>query len=164
MKRALVVCVAIMMAVAAGVAAQEDEDKDKDKVQDKEKNAVRMLRLINNAELSYALTYKDQGFACSLKQLGPANANKPSADTAGYISPELASGKSQGYSFKLNCPEGDKPYIRVTIEAVPDDKGEGARAFCSDMYVSLGKVVGGVMNESKDGKGDTCLIKGAPLR
>jgi hypothetical protein len=160
MKRTVLVCVALMTVMVSAVAAQEDEDKDK--VQDKEKNAVRMVRLLNNAELSYALTNKAEGFACSLKQLGPAGANAPTA--AGFVSAELASGKSEGYSFKLNCAEGEKPYIRVTIEAVPDETKEGARAFCSDMYVSMGKVTGGVINGAKDGKGETCLVKGAPLR
>ena len=161
MKRVLLMCLAIMAAVAVA-AAQQDEDKDK--VQDKEKNAVRMVRSLNTAQLSYALTYKSEGFACSLRQLGPAGANAPSESAAGFIPAGLASGKSEGYSFSLNCAEGEKPYIRVTMAAVPDDAKEGARAFCSDMYVSMGKVIGGVINASKDGKAETCLIKGAPLR
>jgi hypothetical protein len=164
MNRMLVLCVAMMTVMAAGVAAQQDEDKDKDKVQDHEKNAVRMVRLLNNAELSYALTYKDEGFACTLKQLGPAAPGGGTATAAGFISAELASGKSEEYSFRLNCAEGEKPFIRVTIAAIAEDAKEGARAFCSDMYVSMGKVTGGVINASQDGKAETCLMKGAPLR
>jgi len=160
MKRALFVCLALLMAVSV-VLAQDEEDNER---QTEEKNAVRMLRLLNNAELSYAMTYKEEGFACTLKQLGPAGTESPSARAAGFIAPELASGKSEKYSFHLHCAEGEKPYIRVTITAVPDDVKAGERAFCSDMYVSMGKVTGGIINASKDGKASTCLIQGAPLR
>jgi hypothetical protein len=148
------VCVVLMLCFAVGAFA-EDEDKDKKKGPD-EPSAARTIRQLNNAQMAYANAHKDEGFACTIKQL---------ADVSGAALPaELGSGKFRGYHFKLNCAEGDKPYIRVTMVALPVDTHEGARSFCSDMYVSMGKVIGGVINAAKDGKEVTCLVKGAPVR
>ena len=159
MNRLGLLCVALILALVSGIAAQEDEDKDKKNGPD-EANAVRMIRQLNNAQMSYANAHKDEGFACTLKQL----AAEPTGPAAAGFPAELVSGKVKGYRFKINCAEGDRPYIRATMVAVPVDTHEGARAFCSDMYVSMGKVIGGVISGAKDGKEATCLIKGAPIR
>jgi len=156
MKRFGFACVALILCVVLGAVA-EDEDKDKDKKNGPDEAvAARTIRQLNNAQMVYANAHADEGFACTLKQLGAATEN--------VVTPELASGKMKGYRFNINCAEGDKPYTRVTMVAVPIDAHEHARSFCSDMYVSMGKVVGGVINAAKDGKDVTCLVKGAPVR
>lgn len=67
------------------------------------------------------------------------------------------------YSFTLNCGGDEKPFIRVTIHAAPDDPAPGAPAFCSDLYLGMGKLMGGLINSVKDGKAESCVIKGIPL-
>ena len=153
MKRFGFACVALMLCVALGAVA-EDEDKDKKNGPD-EAAAARAIRQLNTAQMAYANAHPAEGFACQIKQLADSGAAMPA---------EVATGKMKGYRFTINCAEGEKPYIRATMVAVPIDTHEHARSFCSDMYVSMGKVVGGVINAAKDGKEVTCLVKGAPVR
>jgi hypothetical protein len=93
-------------------------------------------------------------FACTLSEL----------QSAGLINPVLASGRTNGYAFVLNCGGEHPPYTRVTVQGVPNGPDSGNRAFCSDLYVGEGKIIGGIINLSNDGEADTCFIKGAPLR
>jgi hypothetical protein len=40
----------------------------------------------------------------------------------------------------------------------------GARAWCSEQWVAMGKIQGGLISYAKDGKADTCFMKGTPLK
>ena len=128
-----------------------------------ERRAVGFMRTMNTAESAYSALYPEQGFACALSQLGPAPAGKESPAAANMIDSSFASGKAAGYTFTLNCGGDEKPFTRITTQAAPDDPSSGARAFCSDLYLDKGKGVGGIINSAKDGKAETCVIKGIPL-
>jgi hypothetical protein len=70
------------------------------------------LRTFNRVQVEYGLYGK--GFACRLEQLGPPlNGAKPSAQAAGLIDEELASGKFAGYQIQLNCTPDDYQVILV---------------------------------------------------
>lgn len=155
---ALCLCLA-----GAVVAAQLDTSGTDDKPNDA--RAVGMVRTLNTAEAYYANHYPEVGFACTLAQMGEDGSGKPSAEAAGLIARELVSGHVAGYNMAVNCGADDqKPYSRVTIYAAPVNPNTGSRAFCSELTMPMGKMQGGLISYAKDGKAETCFIKGTPLR
>ena len=58
------------------------------------------LMIINSAQVIYARTHPDKGFASSLAELGPS----PGAE---LIDPVLASGKKSGYVYVLTAMPAD---------------------------------------------------------
>jgi type IV pilus assembly protein PilA len=146
------------------VAAQSGAGTDD---QPSESSAVGSVRTLNTAEVTYAASFKDEGFACTLSQLGedPSGAKGSTAQFAGFITANLASGHKAGYNFAVNCgAEEQKPFPRVTIYAVPVNPGTGARAFCSELHGTADKIQGGIIYWSRDGKADSCFIKGTSLK
>ncbi|HEU5234883.1 MAG TPA: hypothetical protein VFU50_18645 [Terriglobales bacterium] len=137
---------AVLLLVIA-VSAQQNRNLN-------EANAVGSVRVLNTAEATYANRHPQEGFACTLSQLA----------SAGLINAALASGRTNGYRFSLNCGGAQRPYVRVTVQSLPNGSRSGVRAFCSDLYLSNGKIVGGAINVSNDGRADTCFIKGEPLQ
>ncbi len=136
--------------------------------------AVGRIRTLNTAEITYAQFFK-QGFACTLAQLGPArNGNpatdKPTPEAGNLVDSDLAAGRYHGYHFTVRCPDDHTPPDQVRVEAIPDDAGSGARAFCSEVHgsesnsKSSGGIGGGLIWYAKDGKAETCWINGIPLR
>lgn len=92
-----------------------------------ESSAVASLRTIVTAELSYALTYPDTGYATTLDALGPA-VDKPTSDAAGLIDKTLVSRHKSGYDFTLTA---DKDGFK--IQADPTERSlTGFRSFCAD--------------------------------
>lgn len=107
-----------------GVAYAANEDVDANQ------NILRALRTFNKAQMEYRLYGK--GFACRLEQLGPPqNGGMPSAQAAGLIDKELASGKFAGYQIQLNCTPDDYQVIAVPAS-------DGVRAvWCVDKSAVL---------------------------
>lgn len=136
---------AVVLLVIA-VSAQQNRDIN-------ESRAVSSVAMLNTAQARYATSHPQEGFACTLAQLG----------SAGLINSALARGRTYGYTFRMNCGGEQSPHMRVTVQGVPNSLGSGVRAFCSDLYLSKGKILGGFINLSNDGKADTCFIKGEPL-
>jgi type IV pilus assembly protein PilA len=99
-----------------------------------EASAVNTLKFINTEEQSYAFTYPERGFACSLSALaGSAQNGPPTADAAQLIQPDLASGHKSGYAFALGCTKEKNQAISYKLTAVPDAVGHtGNRGFCTD--------------------------------
>ncbi len=63
--------------------------------------AVGAVRAINNAQVTYAVTYPNVGFTCSLTDLDGSDSGKqPSEHGAMLIDEKLASGKKDGYIFE----------------------------------------------------------------
>ena len=156
----LVFALCVVAAIAAQVSVGTDD-------QPSESSAVGSVRTLNTAEFTFANSFKDEGFACTLAQLGedPSGVKGSTAQFAGYITKDLASGHKAGYNFAVNCgAEEHQPFPRVTIYAVPVNPSTGARAFCSELYRSMDKLQGGVIYWSKDGKADSCFIKGTSLK
>jgi hypothetical protein len=121
-----------------------------------ESSAVGAVRTLNTAEVTYAVSYPNVGFTCSLTDLdGSESSKQPSERAAMLIDENLASGRKSGYIFQLSgCGEA-VPAVAYKVTAVPEQSGPGLRAFCSDES--------GVIRFSDDGKAETCLASGQPL-
>jgi hypothetical protein len=117
-----------------------------------ESPAVGNMRTINTAEVTYATTYPDIGFA-DLRVLGGIGGS--SAASAGLIDDVLANGRKSGYVFTVKAGAGtpSKTYIST---ARPEHAGAGGRAFCSDES--------GVIRYVEDGDAEHCVVSGVPLR
>jgi len=110
---------------------------------DDNQRILRALRSFNKAEALYQIYGK--GFACGLEQLGPPpNGAKPSAQAAGVINQELASGEFAAYHIRLNCTPGDYQVI-----AIPTSESAGA-VWCVDKSAVL----------RTSGSADTCISEG----
>lgn len=104
-----------------------------------ETSAIQSVRTIVQAELQYNSMYPQNGFACSLTQLGgDPKSGAPSAQSAQLIPPDLATGSKGGYAFALaNCNKvtvnNQDMYTSYEVTAVPLSVGKsGDRGFCSD--------------------------------
>ena len=166
MKTYMVVAAALLLG-AALVVAQTDTPGDDE--HPNESRAVGIMRTLNTAQAYYTNHYPDVGFACTLAQLGEGGAGKPSPEAAGLITKELVSGHVAGYKLAVNCAEDDqKPYARVTMYAVPANPSSGARAFCTEQHrggsSGPNHYEGGIILYSKDGRAETCFMKGTPLK
>lgn len=122
-----------------------------------EASAVRSIRTINTAQVTYATTYPEIGFTCSLSDLGGEGPNQESSPRgAMLIDGGLASGRKSGYIFAVSGCAGS-PTGTYQVTAVPEVFGQtGTRAFCSDDS--------GVIRFSVDGKAESCLTLGKPLQ
>lgn len=111
-------------------------------------------RFIVNAEVTYAATYPDRGFTCSLSDLGGKGSEQVSSKRAGLIDDDLASGTKNGYVFALTgCDSSPATHFKVAAE--PATRTPGMRAFCA--------AEDGVLKASDDGKATTCLASGKPV-
>jgi len=113
----------IVIAVCGVAYAQKVGDDANERI-------LRALRTFNKAQALYQRYGK--GFACRLEQLGPPQkGSEPSAQAAGLIDEELASGKFAGYQIQLNCTPDDYQVIAVPAS-------DGVRAvWCVDKSAVL---------------------------
>lgn len=104
---------------------------------------LRALRSFNRAQALYRVYGK--GLACRLEQLGPPQKGaNPSAQAAGLIDRELASGQFAGYQIRLNCTADD-----YQVTAVPTIGVAGA-VWCVDKSAVL----------RTSASADTCISEG----
>ena len=145
----------IVVAIILVIAAIAIPSLVRSKMAANEASAVNSLRTLSTAETTYAQTYPDLGYTCSLTNLGPS-AGALSSTGAGIIDSVLASGKKAGYSFAItNCT--GTPTATYTTTAVPQTVGAtGSRAFCSD--------ASGVLHYAADGSPATCTASGIVLQ
>lgn len=130
-----------------------------------EARAIEMMRALNTAEVGYQGAYPQMGFACTLNQLRKSDSGEITSNAAGFISGEIASGYVEGYQLAVNCGTDDsKPYSRVSIYATPVKQTTGARAFCSELYLVGGKILGGLISFASDGKVQSCFVRGTLLK
>jgi hypothetical protein len=121
-----------------------------------ESAAVGGVRTLNTAEVTYAASFPAHGFTCALLDLGGmGGGGGPSEHQAMLVDPRLASGRKNGYVFRLSGCDGT-PATRYSLSAVPSDANSGTRAFCSDESA--------VIRFSADGKAESCLNSGTPLQ
>jgi hypothetical protein len=117
---------------------------------------------VNTAQVSYASTFPELGFTCSLSDLGrnPEDNDTENEEvelnphSAALLDPELAGGRIDGYTSSIEDCSGS-PVDHYRVAAVPDSRQEGLRAFCSDQSA--------VIRFSDDAEGGSCLISGEPL-
>ncbi|HEV2729537.1 MAG TPA: hypothetical protein VGV15_05860 [Terriglobales bacterium] len=119
-----------------------------------ESAAVSALRTLNTAEATYATTYPNRGYTCSLWDLDGFGSSETSEHHAMLIDSGLATGKKAGYVFTLSGCAGS-PASTFKVTAVPAEPAIGARSFCSDQSA--------VIRYAMDGKAATCLTSGKPL-
>jgi type IV pilus assembly protein PilA len=119
-----------------------------------ESAAVSSLRTLNTAEITYAATYPNRGYTCSLWDLDGFGSSQASEHHAMLIDSNLATGKKAGYVFMLSGCAGS-PASTFKATAVPAEPALGARSLCSDQTA--------VIRYSVDGKPATCLSSGKPL-
>ena len=121
-----------------------------------ESAAAAAVRTLNTAEVTYAASFPQHGFTCTLSDLGGMGGGSgPTEHQAMLIDPRLASGKKSGYVFALSGCDGT-PAAKYNVTAAPADPGSGTRAFCSDESA--------VIRFSPDGKANSCLSVGKPLQ
>lgn len=106
-----------------------------------EASAVGSMRTVNTAQITYATTYPNRGFASDLAQLGPdpRDPKAESADHAGLIDETLAkpsctagaSCTKSGYSFAVKSICLQHQCVNYVVVATPVDTNAGTRSFCS---------------------------------
>jgi len=111
------------------------------------------MRAIATAEVTYAMTYPNAGYTCSLSDLDGFGGGAPNEHQAMLIESRLASGKKNGYIFTLSRCDGP-PASHFRLTAVPAMQDVGLRAFCMEQS--------GEIRSSADGKAASCLSAGAP--
>lgn len=111
--------------------------------------ATMSIHTIVMAEKGYSASHPGRGFTCSLSELAAAKADDK--EKTPLLDAQLASGKNEGYVFKLSgC--GTPPVSNFQVTAEPETKDDGVRAFCSDES--------GSVRYSLSGRGDSCLSSG----
>ncbi len=120
-----------------------------------ESSATASIRAINTAQVSYAATYPDRGFACSLSAMGGmGSGSTPDEHHAMLLDPRLSNGRKNGYVFKISSCSGS-PATSYAVIAAPADPSSGTKTFCSDQSAVLRTV--------PNGGAESCLSSGKPL-
>ena len=103
-----------------------------------EASAVGTLRVLNVAQMTYAATYPQKGFAPDLARLGPSPGYPAhySADHAGLIPdpPGCAVGKwceKSGFRFNVNAVCAHEQCKEYVVVGTPLNANTGTRSFCS---------------------------------
>jgi hypothetical protein len=111
---------------------------------------IASLRKLNQAEVTYAATYPQAGYACRLSDLGGSLSGK-SADEHGaqLIDPALEAGTRNGYRFEISGCSGTSSY---RILAQPSQNGVNRRSYCTDQS--------GVIRSASPG--EDCFASGTP--
>ena len=126
---------------------------DTSKLAEQEGTALRGLRSIATAEVSYAAAFPNVGFACSLPDLGGSGNTEPNPRSAMLIGGGFDK-SAEGYTFSITDCSGH-PAEHFQILAEPQKTQGAQRAFCLD---ESGKI-----RYSENGDGAGCLSAGEPL-
>lgn len=114
---------------------------------------LQAMRSILTAEVTYAATYPNVGFTCTLSDLDGFGGGQPNEHQAMLIHSGLASGKRYGYVFSLSgC--GTSPATSFHLTAVPGANTFGRKAYCADQSA--------VIRSSNDGA--SCMASGSPVQ
>ena len=151
----------IVVAIILIIAAIAIPNLLRSRIAANEASAVGSVRTLNTAEVTYASTYPDLGFSCTIGSFGPPSGSAAATSTtAGLIDAVLASGTKSGYTFVLTgCTVAGSTSINVTYQSqgTPVSVGQtGQRAFCSDQS--------GVIKYDAGGVGATCTASGKALQ
>ncbi len=147
----------IVVAIILIIAAIAIPNMMRARIAANEASAVASLRTISTAETTYASTYPQIGYTCTLSELGPPATGDPlSSSGAGILDPVLAGSHKAGYNFDLQDCAGT-PKANYTSTAAPMTVGKtGTRAFCS--------ATPGVIKYAPDGLVATCLSSGSVIQ
>lgn len=130
----LIVVAIILVLLAVVIPALE-----RSRIAANEASAVGSLQAITTAQITYATSYPDVGYAKALSNLGGsaatcATANGATSSTSCLVDSVLSSGTKSGYTFEL-IAEGDlaMPISAYNSVATPQAIGEtGEHTFSSD--------------------------------
>ena len=118
----------IVVAIILIIAAIAIPNLLRSRIAANEASAVGSIRTINTAEVTYASTYPDIGFA-GLASLGGAGGT---SGGAGLLDSVLASGVKSGYSFTVSVASGSPASLYI-VKGDPVVQGQtGQRHFFSD--------------------------------
>ena len=123
----------IVVAIILIIAAIAIPNLLRSRISANEASAVGSVRTINTAQVSYSLTYPDQGYASVLSILGGTGA--PTQTNAGLLDAVLSNGSKSGYQFKLSAATGTSgsTFLTYTQQAWPVNANQtGIRSFYSD--------------------------------
>jgi len=149
----------IVLAVILVITAIAIPNFLRSRVAANEASAVGSLHAINDAEITYNLTYSNPGFACTLSQLGPpSGGGSVGSSGAGLIDGALASGTKSGYNFiPGTCTSASGSSIITSYQWLADPISSGftgQRHFCTDSS----SVIKFDPNSSS-----TCVASGTPI-
>ena len=126
----------IVVAIILIIAAIAIPNLIRSRIAANEASAVGSIRTINTAEVTYASTYQNVGFTCTLTDLGPPASGAVSSTAAGLIDSVLGGATSvkSGYTFTLsNCTAAGGINVTYNSKGLPVAIGtSGQRGFCSD--------------------------------
>ena len=124
----LLMAMAVMLAVAA-IAVPHLVNA---RMSANEAAALGNVRQLQNAQMLFSIGHPDEGFSCSLSELGPSLDGKASASNADLIDSQLTSGKKSGYIFGISGCSESLPRSAYTITAEPESNGRtGKLYFCA---------------------------------
>ena len=105
-------------------------------------NAMAGLRMLATAEITYAASYPQVGYTCTLTDLGGSMSGKsPEEHAAQLVNPALAAGRRNGYRFELSGCAGTTSFRAL---ATPVQKTPGHFNYCVDQT--------GVVRSAPDGE------------
>jgi type IV pilus assembly protein PilA len=127
----------IVVAIILIIAAIAIPNLLRSRIAANEASAVGSMRTINTAEVTYASTYPDQGFATTLPILGPSGPAQTSASSvnAMLLDSVLSAGNKSGYHFTLTTPtwSAGNPVTTFSTLSYPMTMDQtGKRSFYSD--------------------------------
>jgi len=119
----------IVVAIILIIAAIAIPNLLRSRIAANEASAVGSIRTINTAEVTYASTYPDSGFA-PLTNLGGAGGTNTAA---GLIDSVLANGSKSGYNFNVTPADAvNNANTTYTVNGDPISNQTGTRHFFSD--------------------------------
>ncbi len=126
----------IVVAIILVIAAIAIPNMLKSRISANEASAISSVRAINNAQMTYALTYPEVGFADNLAKLGAPTSGSPTSANAGLLDWVLGCTNQpcpkSGYNFSIVNPVGTPVVSGYEVDAVPQQLGQtGNRGFCS---------------------------------
>lgn len=114
---------------------------------------IKAMHTIITAENTYATTYANVGYTCTLSNLDGFGAGDPGPQQAMLISSSLAGGRRYGYVFTLSGCTGI-PAGQFLLTASPNEPGFGRKVFCAD--------ASGAIRSTDDGNASSCMTTGIP--
>lgn len=126
----------IVVAIILVIAAIAVPNMLKARIQANEASAISSVRTINTAQVTYAVTYPDVGYAANLASLGAPTSGNVTSANAGVLDwvlgcPSQPCPKS-GYLFSIVNTSG-VPISAYDVQAIPKMVGQsGQRGFCSN--------------------------------
>jgi hypothetical protein len=116
---------------------------------------INAMRTIITAENTYASTYANVGYTCTLSNLDGFGSGEPGPQQAMLISSSLAGGRRYGYIFTLSGCTG-APAGKFLLTAIPNEPELGRKVFCAD--------ASGALRSTDESTANSCIASGTPIQ